>query len=1015
MVLVGEGSSLKIYDLLVGNLLDVIERCLDDQIIHGICFDDNLHPGTVGNRSLPLAGRLRSLVWGGRFVRLLNINFAEEDSKTWSASGDESCRTKSPSSRVIDTQRASTDDQIRCDLAHETASIEDWLIDVNFAPASTVDSTNGLLAAALTAQNWLYLILKDQDGSLRMMAFSHGEQTSLFCGRTYWYAPNELLAAVGTVSGHVEIWKGRLTFDNLGKIQVADKAPPAIPAKQPASGSFGAHVGSIYGISIAIPGCGLVPGMTVASCSDDRKVRAWNLADVDPFLSVPRHHGSEDQQTGFARALTANQSHSAGYDDPTANQEYPTSNLQSLPRNGEGAASAGHQSRIWNVALLEVSKEMLFVLSAGEDCTIHVWKVKDRLANHEHHLLELPLLSIGAFKRHTGRNIWALAQKALNSQWLQLATGGADGRVVLQKLPTQGASPPAAKFIKSSCERPKFDIFNGYPLNMLRWSNFKVEGSEDAFNLDKIMKKNETFSSYALLESDNFVGITRFGHVLFGKVYEPAAGEERVGDKRLSLGRFAHISWRGCRGFCSLEGWNTVVAVPGYGAIIGGRSGQIHIWRMSDGRYSQLQPSSLHFDQIFALGAWRNDRKMHAALLTSRKEVTPLASLLFWAHGELADDAGSWQVRLRLPENFIVTATAYIRHSDCVAIGSRHGELLFFRIPHPIDESTNELPCWASSTLSDRDAITCILDLGPCLGENHEALLTTRRDGKIQIHAFKHVPGTASIFVVEKFHEVRLLSGARWEGATIRGNDLIVWGFKGTEFVVWNYSRDMEIMKVSCGGSGRLWSFFCYTGETSGGCLAWMQTSCCYVYRQVESSHSLLQAGLHGREIRCVAVRSNCGSAFRNLIATGSEDTNIRIAAPLQRDGKITKLRTICTIPDHLSGVSQLQWSNDGKCLISAGGGEQLLVWRISPVPVLEFGAVLVAACPKITASAQLRVMDFVLFRDNQAAPEMDGNRRWFHLAAVYSDSSLRVWPCRIIFNNLLTIAGLESELRVCR
>jgi len=91
-----------------------------------------------------------------------------------------------------------------------------------------------------------------------------------------------------------------------------------------------------------------------------------------------------------------------------------------------------------------------------------------------------------------------------------------------------------------------------------------------------------------------------------------------------------------------------------------------------------------------------------------------------------------------------------------------------------------------------------------------------------------------------------------------------------------------------------------------------------HICSQNGANHAVIRSGGHGREIKAVAVSPQGGSRSRQLIATGAEDTDIKIFQYAEKDFACRR-----TIRKHTTGIQHLQWSHDGEYLFSSGGCEE--------------------------------------------------------------------------------------------
>ena len=69
---------------------------------------------------------------------------------------------------------------------------------------------------------------------------------------------------------------------------------------------------------------------------------------------------------------------------------------------------------------------------------------------------------------------------------------------------------------------------------------------------------------------------------------------------------------------------------------------------------------------------------------------------------------------------------------------------------------------------------------------------------------------TRASVVVELLHDAKLPFGPLIEGASfsgLNGSSLIVYGFRGENFIVWDETSHREILNVKCGGAHRSYAF----------------------------------------------------------------------------------------------------------------------------------------------------------------------------------------------------------------
>ncbi|TKA62622.1 hypothetical protein B0A49_09313 [Cryomyces minteri] len=238
------------------------------------------------------------------------------------------------------------------------------------------------------------------------------------------------------------------------------------------------------------------------------------------------------------------------------------------------------------------------------------------------------------------------------------------------------------------------------------------------------------------------------------------------------------------------------------------------------------------------------------------------------------------------------------------------------------------------------------------------------------------------------------VEGVHIEPAT---DTLVFYGFRSKQFVVYNENNDEEIMAVECGGAHRNWSFN-PTPKWTGGTFVWTKASKLNLVSQPEAAHRTYST--HGQ-----------------LIATGAEDTDVRISAYDTRSRK--GFRCLRILRKHVTGVQKLQWSQDGRHLFSCGGFEEFFVWRVRSVPAIGVGVVCESVCPPGVERPDLRIMSFSAWQEEAAVAGADAELERdaeFLITMAYSDSTVKIFrytstPARKHWQLLLTGNYLTSCL----
>ena len=375
LLFAGEGPFLRIYS---HDRLSCLasERIFDSQPIHGITYS-TVPSGPFGKECDTLV-----LVWGGNFVSLLTIDHL-----------------------VPQTQPGFTIKRIS-----STIQTDDWILDASFRPRAENDgdSEKDLFHVFLINGHNCLQCLKIQAFSYpeckydwHLRHFAEGPKSILYSAHIGWSCKGRGLVAAGTVLGEVLLWSfhGDDITSDLGH-----SSPYFLHY------IFHGHEGSIFGVRISdeLHDSLFKPaGRYLASCSDDRTIRVWDISSVD------------DEPAGDMF------DHSRG-DDITFRRSHKVS---SLPM----ATTMGHSSRIWGLRFLRHTRQSSSLLSFGEDATSQIWHLRtqfDAVDFGQVGQARDSLQNECVFEFHAKRNIWSAATHRDIYGNYTVSTGGADGRIV---------------------------------------------------------------------------------------------------------------------------------------------------------------------------------------------------------------------------------------------------------------------------------------------------------------------------------------------------------------------------------------------------------------------------------------------------------------------------------------------------------------------------------------------------------------------------------------------------------
>ena len=892
-ILAAEGHVLRLLDV-DGNSLGCTSGFLRSQPIHGIT----------------VAGRGDALVWGNRMVSLIP-------------------QVRHHFARLGDTGRSS---QV------QTAEAPDWIFDAAFHP---YDETT---FALVTAHNELILGTRQvAKAAITLRTLDEDpifpSRPSLYSAKLAWLTHHCLLVAAGTVFGEIVLW--RCHFSAEGR-----------------EGGYQAqvlhvltgHEGSIFGVDISSE-IEIGPDASIrllASCSDDRTLRIWNISDSMSQANGTRSQAVLDvweaRETGFGLNIGIT--------------------LQSNPLL-PATVEVGHLSRIWNITFGSAgaidSGIGISIFSFGEDATTRQWSL-DIPAQYRETLGKSRDLS--SFKlthnhthySHNGKHIWSSALLKRGYGKDLVTTGGADGAIsLIRGHDKEALGKPPSEF--GNCS-----FYSTTMHQILESCQVKVR--QPVFSSQKKMKKEASksvFSRYAFLSPSKLMTLSPTG--------------------RLLLYSFLDERWRTIAqlpdGVEDAIGANSVLSTSRSGlAFVGASKGQIYWYHEPSSAFGRLD--TLLSSKISGMWCLSDEDSSRMQLLV-KVLGTHHARILF-----LRTDAGRPEIEytrmLELDPRFIVTATAI--RGRYLLLGSRTGFLGIFYLQET--GNYNRLLEDQSVCSKTVDAITAILPLpgepSGCLG----SILTTTRDGKYRIFSSRPTLQGHPVSII-KIHETSPPFGPMIEGAWLQPkrqqqhltagetsknhepHDLILCGFKSKHFVVWNETKRRTIASVFCGGAHRSFAYTHLPASAEAIRFAFTKSSTMNVFSQARANSWTLKPGGHGRYIRAIDYKLLPGNTREALIATGSEDTNFRIwrckVKPSGSCKDAAELQCLATMEAHTTGLQQLAFQGE-EVLFTSGGNEEFFVWRLSRLESLSSLPPAVAVVREAelvgkSSHSDLRIVDF--------------------------------------------------------
>ncbi|KAK3393791.1 WD40-repeat-containing domain protein [Podospora didyma] len=874
LVLAGEDTWLKVYDVGSTRLLGQI-KVFYTEPIHGI------HVSQAGELS---DEDTRVLIWGGQSVTTLSRDSLQA---------------------LIDGKILPRPNEFQA---------PEWIYDGVLFPS---DSINGAL---VTAHNEIVPISASADGqSLTFGSLTSPSRPILYSANLCLLSPDSILVVGGTVFGEVIVWKYFLN--------------PTASSKWELLYVFTGHEGSIFGVSIS-PEIEIAPNAKVrllASCSDDRTVRIWDITDRS-FTSQGNREAhsktlAEARETGFG-----------------GNSEVKSENNNDSARCL--AVAMGHGSRIWHVKFTgrkthhsPQGTSPIEVHSFGEDCTRQKWDLTFNPAKWQSELSRVPSTEsneagmIGTLKlrnamsAHSGKNIWSAA--VFGDSFPTIVSGGADGKIAISGDESEAMNPFSGKVGDSYSDLDVSlsfgDVIQSLPVGA------------NAASPDPLPKSRakDGFHRYSFISKHTILATTASGRVLLAALGNSLAWEE------IPLSQFI---------LTDLNSFSTVISpAPGL-ALIGSASGKTYLFEKPRGirEIGDLGAKISNF--VCVLG-----RAQDLADDKRPKSWTVVVTALGFDHARIltcdaeTGDATMDPRPVKLKEHYIATSASVC--GGRLILGSRVGALTVFR--PGADCFTPEL---YRKDCKTKDAVTCIAPLpGSC-----NSFLTCCRDGIYRIYSIDSSGADVKLYLQ---HEISppmgMLEGAWFSTPTADNKDieLIIYGFRGQHFVVWNESSQQELATVECGGGHRPFDYM--SPQTDPGQMRFVFTKAAHMklHSQRRPALRALKEGGHGREIRAAA---SCDD--HKFVATAAEDTNIRIwqyrdnqTSPVSRGFKC-----LAIIEKHTAGIQCLKW-HGSSYLLSSAGSEEFFIWRITRLDsdYETLAVVCEAVYPDRTADGDLRILDF--------------------------------------------------------
>ncbi|KAK4165775.1 putative cytosolic iron-sulfur protein assembly protein 1 [Cladorrhinum sp. PSN259] len=789
----------------------------------------------------------------------------------------------------------------------------DWIYDGILFPAGNPKG------ALVTAHNEILPISVSSDGhSLNFGSLTSPSRPILYSANLCRLGPDTILVAGGTVFGEIIIWK--YYFDS------------SRPCQWEVLYVFTGHEGSIFGVSIS-PEIDIAPSVKIrllASCSDDRTIRIWDVTDRQ--VSAPA--GKELD----SRALTEARETGFG-DNSEAKEENKNDSSRCL------AVAMGHLSRIWHVKFGRSSRThdgLIEVYSFGEDTTRQKWELSLDMEKWQGGLAPGSeamgsLQNCSANSCHNGKNIWSVAVSVKGDQEPLIATGGADGRVVI-----------SGGHMKGNAQYPHCDItvLLEDVLEQLESNDKLAKTSVEEPKTKKGVKY--AFQKYSFLSDDTLMATATSGRLFLATVRDSLKWEEVQVSETVTT---------------DLRSYMVMKAPIKDTVILGGATGKVYLYRKDHG-VLQLAHFPGKISDIILLQDYESEQQKPWSVIITVLGVSHAVILNF---DPLTGESNIDSRKIVLLDHCIITAAVFVGSS--LVIGSRNGALT---VHHTTAESPEFTPVTSRRDPKGKDAITAIC----VLPGSTNSFLAACRDGKYRIYTLTSDLDPSLHLQHEISPPLGMIEGAWFSSAPASsGAQLILHGFRGKHFVVWNESTRTVLASIECGGAHRPFACISPLADPDQLRLVFTKASQMRFYSQPAPFLRTLKEGGHGREIRAITA-----SPSGNYVATAAEDTNIRIWQSTSNP------KCLAIIEKHSAGIQSMKWFSENY-LITSAGSEELYIWRITRLSS-SYDA-LAVVCEAVwadgTKDGDLRITDF----DVRPLPDLPSTML---IALVLSNSEVRTY-----------------------
>jgi WD40 repeat protein len=840
-------------------------------------------------------GHVRIIVWGGRSVRVIDLCMGPGAEVSLSISSAE-------------------------------FHAPDWIM------SGCASAENGHHGAFMITANNAVIGLELHSGqtskgetviSIHQLATS--VKSILYSAHVIALSPFHVLMASGTVFGEIIVWS---CFLSGGEIRQAN-------AVASIHHFFTGHDGSIFDVRISPPIASLgtgQPGRLLASCSDDRTVRIWDISDCERKTAQDPSAYSTDgydlRSTGFG---------------PVEEGEKAVGSESCVVQ------AFGHIARIWGVHFRSIQQDDqtgMGLVSRGEDSTCIMWDLTWHSTPSG--AMQWKLSQASSLHPHYGKHIWSLDLCRLGSETI-VYTGGADGA------------------LKSFAIEENDD----------RFREKKDFTPEQTPALSKRSQKSEGLKASTFVSHDCLLGSTAQGQIQLGYLN----------------GTETNITWKELCTEPELGSWVLMASEPRKGlALISNARGLIRLYNhdtKSIVKITELgtRPLNLFFLETHSPELEHSNPSNGFTFLvcyTAEEKIT-----LVTISDKNSDCPIVGTSTIGVPPSFVAASAALVFSGHYLAVGSKGGGLAIFKT---FDADLSSRPVLLDRRVHGKEFVnhlSLISSVAVSNGSSFEYLLSCGRDGTYCVHELELRDDREETVSMQIVHRTASLVGGNIEGGYFdkTTGQFMLYGFRSQDFVLRNESKLTDVVSIASGGFRRAWAFHPGT-EDSDALFTWRDQGALQTTRIRHDARCLLRAGAHGRELKSIDVFNPIGG--QPLLATGAEDTTVRLfkSASSMTASSTTAFECLRVLDTHRSGIQQVTWSKCGRYLFTSAAYEEFFVWRISEVPSFGIATKLIAASPKDDANSDLRIPSF----DILEVEDHDGERS-FIVCLALANSTLKV--CR--------------------